>query len=195
MAFLSLTSVGIYGIFLFVQNQRHRGYFRLDDAEDEAGSHQHHEASSRSTPYHALLLGAYGVPLVLLAKQMSAPLDAVVARLGAPVALGGLLLAMLVLTPESIAALRAARDNRLQRSINILLGSALASIGLTIPLVIAISLATGRGLVLGLDPAEIVMLLLTLVTAELTFALPLMSMLLGCVHLLLFAAYFMLIFD
>ena len=141
------------------------------------------------------MLGAYGLPLVMLAKQMSAPLDAMVSQLGAPVALGGLVLAALVLTPESIAAIKAAHQNQLQRSINILLGSVLASIGLTIPLVIVISLATGRGLELGLDPADSVMLVLTLVTAGLTFALPLVNVLLGYVHLLLFAAYLMLMFD
>jgi Ca2+:H+ antiporter len=190
MAFLSLMSLGIYAIFLFVQNQRHREYFRSDESADDP-----HEESLRSTPYHALMLGTYALPLVMLAKQMSTPLDAMIDRLGAPVALSGLLLATLVLTPESIAALKAARENRLQRSINILLGSVLASIGLTIPLVIAISLATARGLVLGLDAAEIEMLVLTLATALLTFALPLMNVLLGCVHLLLFAAYLLLIFD
>jgi Ca2+:H+ antiporter len=195
MAFLSLMSVGIYAIFLFVQNQRHRDYFRFEEDREAGFPHEHHEQSDRPTPYHALMLAAYGLPLVLLAKQMSAPLDALVGRVGAPVALSGLLLAFLVLTPEAIAALRAARDDRLQRSINILLGSVLASIGLTIPLVIAISLATGRGLVLGLDPGEIVMLVLTLVTAGLTFSLPRMNVLVGCVHLLLFGAYFMLIFD
>jgi Ca2+:H+ antiporter len=195
MAFLSLMSFAIYAIFLFVQNRRHREYFRFDEGAGGEDILGHSEESARSTAYHALLLAGYGVPLVLLAKQMSMPLDAMVARLGAPVALGGLLLAALVLTPESIAALRAARENRLQRSLNILLGSVLASIGLTIPLVIGISLATGRGLVLGLDPGEVVMLVLTLMTAGLTFSQPLMNVLLGCVHLLLFAAYFMLIFD
>jgi Ca2+:H+ antiporter len=194
MVFLSLMSLAIYGIFLVVQNQRHRDYFRLDGGAQEE-PHAHHEESVASTRYHALLLGAYGLPVVLLAKQMSAPLDAMVGRLGAPIALSGLLLAVLVLTPEAIAALKAARENQLQRSINILLGSVLASIGLTIPLVIVISLATGRSLLLGLDPAEIVILVLTLVTAGLTFALPLTNLLVGCVHLLLFAAYLMLIFD
>ncbi len=86
-------------------------------------------------------------------------------------------------------------ENRLQRSVNILLGSVLASIGLTIPLVIAVSLATDRRLLLGLDGPEMVMLLLTLVTAMLTFSLPRTNVLLGCVHLLLFGVYFMLIFD
>ncbi|MBS0197613.1 MAG: calcium:proton antiporter [Planctomycetes bacterium] len=197
MVFLSVISAVIYGIFLYVQNGRHRGFF-MDPAEaavDKAVARELEHHSGGSTLFHAVMLGAYGLPLVLLAKQMSAPLDAVVIRLGAPVALGGFIMAVLVLTPESIAAIRAAREDRLQRSVNVLLGSVLASIGLTIPLVIAISLVTGRRLVLGIEPAEIVMLLLTLVTATLTFALPRTHVLLGCVHLLLFAAYFMLMFD
>jgi Ca2+:H+ antiporter len=196
MVFLSVISVGIYAIFLFVQNRRHGDYFKFEEGGvEEAAAHGTEGESARSTLYHSLMLAGYGLPLVVLAKQMSTPLDAMVSRLGAPVALGGLVLATLVLTPESIAAVKSAYANQLQRSINILLGSILASIGLTIPLVIVISLATGRGLVLGLDPAEIVMLALTLATAGLTFALPLMNVLLGCVHLLLFAAYLMLLFD
>ena len=151
--------------------------------------------SPRSTLYHALMLGAYGLPLVLLAKRMAAPLDAMVEKLGAPPALGGFVMAVLVLTPESLAAIQAARANRLQRSVNILLGSVLASIGLTIPLVIAVSLATGRTLVLGVDPAATVMLVLTLITSMLTFSLPRTNILLGCVHLLLFGAYLLLMFD
>ncbi len=148
-----------------------------------------------STLYHAVMLGAYGLPLVMLAKQMSLPLESMVGRLGAPVALSGFVMATLVLTPESIAAVKAARQNQLQRSVNVLLGSVLASIGLTIPLVITISLVTGRSLVLGLDAAEMVLLVLTLATATLTFSQPRTHVLLGCVHLLLFGAYFMLLFD
>jgi Ca2+:H+ antiporter len=196
MVFLSVMSVGIYAIFLFLQNQRHRGYFQFEeDGDEDAGAHEEQAESRRSTLHHSLMLVAYGLPLVMLAKQLSTPLEAMVSRLGAPVALGGLVLATLVLTPESIAAVKAAWENRLQRSVNILLGSVLAAIGLTIPLVIAISLATGRGLLLGLDPAEMVMLALTLATAGLTFALPRMNVLLGWVHLLLFGAYLMLMFD
>jgi Ca2+:H+ antiporter len=118
-----------------------------------------------------------------------------VIKLGAPPALGGFIMALLVLTPESIAAIRAALANRLQRSVNILLGSVLASIGLTIPLVIAVSLVTGRALVLGVEPVDTVMLVLTLLTSILTFSLPRTNVLLGCVHLLLFGAYLMLMFD
>ncbi len=198
MVFLSLMSVGIYAIFLFVQNRRHRGFFMMpeekaDEASAAAAESSHH--SPRSTFYHATMLGCYGLPLVLLAKQMAAPLDAMVLKLGAPHALGGFVMAVLVLTPESIAAIRAAMANRLQRSVNILLGSVLASIGLTIPLVIAVSLATGRTLVLGVDAPDVVLLLLTLVTSILTFSLPRTNVLFGCVHLLLFGAYLMLMFD
>jgi Ca2+:H+ antiporter len=142
-----------------------------------------------------LMMGAYGLPLVLLAKQMAKPLDAMTSHLNAPPALGGFVMAILVLTPESIAAIRASLENRLQRSVNILLGSVLASIGLTIPLVIAVSLATGRDLILGLDAADSLMLVLTLVTSMLTFSIPRTNLLSGCVHLLLFCAYFMMIFD
>ena len=196
MVFLSVISIGIYGVFLVVQNHLHRGYFMLPDGRTrETEELPGHEDSPASTTFHAVMLGLYGLPLVLLAKQMSIPLDAVVENLGAPAALGGFLMALLVLTPESVSAIRAARDNLLQRSVNILLGSVLASIGLTIPLVIGISLATGRTLALGLDPVDTVMLLLTLVTSIVTFSQPRTNMLLGCVHLLLFLAYLMLMFE
>jgi Ca2+:H+ antiporter len=191
MVFLSLMSVSVYSVFLYVQNRRHRGFFVL---EGEAGG-EPHAPTSHSTVYHGVMLGLYGLPLVLLAKQMAVPLDAMVVRLGAPHALGGFVMAVLVLTPESIAAIRSALANRVQRSVNILLGSVLASIGLTIPLVIAVTLVTGRPLVLGLGAGDTVMLVLTLVTSLLTFSLPRTNVLQGCVHLLLFGAYLMLMFD
>ena len=193
MEFLSLMSVGIYGIFLFVQNQRHRDYFRLDEAGDEADSHEIHE-SRHPTAFHAAMLGAYGVPLVMLAKQMSTPLDAMVVQLGAPVALSGLLLALLVLTPEAIAALRAALENRLQRSINILLGSVLASIGLTIPSVAVLSMLIDLPLELGLRPTETVLLALTLVVSAITLAGGRSTVLHGAVHLVIFGAFLFLSF-
>ena len=195
MVFLSLMSVAIYGVFLFVQNRRHRGFFMMPEEAADAATEEPVHHSSYSTLFHATMLGLYGLPLVLLAKQMAAPLDAMVFKLGAPPALGGFVMAALVLTPESIAAIRASLADRLQRSVNILLGSVLASIGLTIPLVIGVSLATGRVLVLGLDAVDTVMLLLTLLTSILTFSLPRTNVLLGCVHLLLFGAYLMLMFD
>lgn len=196
MIFLSTMSIGIYGVFLVVQNRLHRGFFMMPDGrmEESDESPKHHD-SPGSTGFHSIMLGLYGLPLVLLAKQMSIPLDAAVEKLGAPFALGGFLMAFLVLAPESISAIQAARADRLQRAVNILLGSVLASIGLTIPLVIGISLVTGRALVLGVDPVDSIMLILTLVTSIVTFSQPKTNLLLGCVHLLLFLAYIMLMFE
>ena len=195
MIFLSVMSIGIYAIFLFVQNCRHQAFFIMPEKAADATSSEPEHASPSSTAYHTTMLALYGLPLVLLAKQMSAPLDATVAKLGAPLALGGFIMAFLVLAPESISAIRAALDNRLQRSVNILLGSVLASIGLTIPLVIAISLFTGRSLTLGIDSVDTILLVLTLVTSIVTFSQPRTNLLLGCVHLLLFFAYLMLMFE
>lgn len=198
MAFLSVLSIGIYGVFLIFQNRLHREFFIDAEAAREAVGyprHPEHGAGSGSPLKHGMFLVLYGIPLVLLAKQMATPLDLLVGRVGAPNAVGGLVMAILVLTPESIAAIRAALGNELQRSVNILLGSVLASIGLTVPLVIAVSLATGRQLLLGLDNPEIVMLALTLVTSMLTLSLPRTNLLLGAVHLLLFGAFLMLVFD
>ncbi len=196
MIFLSIMSVGIYGVFLMVQNHLHRGFFMMPDGKtEESETHTEHHDSPGSTAFHAVMLGLYGLPLVLLAKQMSIPLDAAVDKLGAPFALGGFIMAFLVLAPESISAIKAAFSNRLQRSVNILLGSVLASIGLTIPLVSCISLITGRTLVLGLDSVDTLMLVLTLVTSIVTFSQPRTNLLLGCVHLLLFFAYMMLMFE
>jgi Ca2+:H+ antiporter len=112
-----------------------------------------------------------------------------------PKTLGGFLVATLVLSPESLAATRAALANQLQRSVNILLGSVLATIGLTIPAVLAIGLTTGKPIILGLDAVDTTLLSLTLVLSTLTFTVSRTNVLLGAVHLLMFAAYVMLIFE
>jgi Ca2+:H+ antiporter len=190
--FLIVMSIGLYGVFLAMQTSRHRDYFVLaDEAADAADEH----GTARSVGYHALFLIAYAVPIVLLAKQIAVPIDHGIGVLGAPAALGGLMVAVLILSPESLAAIRAARANKLQRSINLALGTALSSISLTVPAVLTIGLLTDRTIILGLDAANSVLLCLTLVVSMLTFALARTNMLLGAVHLLLFVAYLMLIFD
>jgi Ca2+:H+ antiporter len=141
------------------------------------------------------MLALYGAAVILVAKGISVPLDALVLKAGAPPALAGFVMAMLVLTPESIAAVKAARQNQLQRCVNVLLGSVLASIGLTVPIVIIVSLTTGRELVLGLEPVQIVLLGVTLMVSMLTFGRPKTNLLMGSVHLLLFAVAAVLIFD
>ena len=123
------------------------------------------------------------------------PVDYGVRVLGAPAALVGFLVAALILAPESLAAVRAALANQMQRSINLLLGSVLASISLTIPVVLAIGMLAARTVVLGLEPVDMLLLVLTLAMATLTFASGRTNILQGAVHLLLFCTYLVLIFD
>ncbi|HEY1460276.1 MAG TPA: calcium:proton antiporter [Casimicrobiaceae bacterium] len=201
-AFLVVMSIGLYAVFLAMQTRRHSDYFvmpggeaaALDGSAHEA-AHSDAHAAPHSITFHAVLLFAYALPIVLLAKQIAVPVDYGIEVLHAPAALGGLLVAVLILSPESLAAIRAARANRLQRSINLALGTALTSISLTVPAVLIIGFVTERTIVLGLDPANIILLLLTLVVSMLTFALERTNMLLGAVHLLLFLAYLMLLVE
>lgn len=197
-AFLIVVSLALYGIFLTIQNGRHRAYFQIPNPTAEAKDAKRkwrivHEI--RSVPYHVLLLLAYMAPLVILSRQLAVPIDFTIDVLGAPVALAGFLIALLVLAPESFGAVRAAMANDLQRSVNILLGSVLASIGLTIPAILIFGLLSNKVIILGLDPIDMTMLALTLVLSTMTFSSSRTNVLLGSVHLLLFFAYLMLIFQ
>src|SRR5262245_16159216 len=197
--FLILMSVGLYAVFLSIQTVRHRDYFvapsTVGTAERHPAPEMDGEHTAHSARYHVVLLLAYVLPIVLLAKQIATPIDYGIRVLGAPAALGGLLVAVLILSPESLAAVRAALANRLQRSINLALGTALSSISLTIPAVLTIGFITGKTIVLGLEPPSMILLLLSLVVSMMTFALERTNILLGAVHLLLFLAYLMLIFQ
>jgi Ca2+:H+ antiporter len=191
--FLALMCVGLYVAFLSVQTGRHRGYFMLGDEEAES----HHAGAGPPAPWglHAVLLVAYMVPLVYLAEQFGSPIDDLLATLHAPAALGGVIIAALVATPEAIGAVRSAVANHLQRSINICLGSLLATIGLTIPLMLVVSHLLGTPIYLGLQNSSFMMLMLTLLLSVVTFASGRTNVLQGAVHMLLFIAYVLLIFQ
>jgi Ca2+:H+ antiporter len=195
--FLIVMSVGLYGVFLAIQTSRHRDYFVQPvpgDGGDRADpEHPHHEV--RSVLYHATFLPTYLLTIGILAKKISIPIDYGVHAFHAPPALGGLLVSVLVLSPEAVASVRAALRNQLQRSVNLLLGSVLASISLTIPAALAMGFLIGQTIVLGLDPVDTILLVLTLAVSMLTFASARTNVLLGAVHLLLFLAYLMLIFE
>jgi Ca2+:H+ antiporter len=200
--FLAVMCMGLYGAFLAVQTGRHRGYFALEAEEDGQG---HDLAGGAAAPgaaapgasgwHHAVLLLAYMVPVVYLAEQFGEPIDHMIRRLHAPAALGGVIIAALVATPEGIGAVRSALANKLQRSVNICLGSLLATIGLTIPLMIVVAHLMGATIFLGLQGTSFVMLLLTLAVSVLTFGSGRTNVLQGAVHLILFIAYVLLIFQ
>lgn len=135
------------------------------------------------------------LPVAFLAEQLAHPIDYFIETLQVPTALGGVMIAMLVATPEAIGATRAAMANRLQRSINIFLGPVLSTIGLTVPVMLAISYVTRHDVFLGLDSANNLLLAVTLVVSVVTFASGRTNILQGAVHMVLFAAYLMLIFQ
>jgi Ca2+:H+ antiporter len=191
---LALMSLGLYGAFLAIQTGRHREFFTLQSEEDAAAVQPAH--GGQLSPWsHALLLVVYMVPVVYLAEQLADPLGYMIGSWHAPAAIGGVLIAILVATPEAIGAIRAAVANHLQRSVNILLGSVLSTIGLTLPTMLVISHVTGRRLVLGVEHANFVLLLLTLLLSVVTFGSGRTNVLQGMVHALLFVSYFLLIFQ
>ena len=195
---LVLVGLGLYSAFLAVQTRRHRGYFRFGaDSADEQANAGDPALTSRPPLLlaHTALLIAYLLPVVFLAEQFAHPVDYLIETLRAPTALGGVIIAVLVATPEAIGAVRAALANHLQRSINIFLGSVLSTIGLTVPAIVLVSRMIGREIVLGVEHTDMVMLLLTLVVCVVTFSSGRTNVMQGAVHLVLFAVYLALIFQ
>lgn len=199
--FLAAVSVLLYAAFLALQTRLHRNYFDIAEAFVETGIEARvpmaasGNAHRSSVLRHAVLLGAYMIPVVYLAEKLAVPVDYVVETSHAPIALAGFTMAVLVATPEAISAVRAAGSNRMQRSVNIFLGSVLSTIGLTIPAVLAIGWATHSEIILGLQHTDLLLFLLTLALCMVTFSSGRTNVLQGGVHLVLFATYLFLMFQ
>jgi Ca2+:H+ antiporter len=191
LEFVSVVTVLLYGVFLYTQTIRHRNYF-IREAAGLADGSTH--ASNPMLLLSVVLLLVSLVAVVLLAKKFSLAIDAGTALIGAPPAFAGVLVALLILLPESVSAIAAARKNDLQKSINLALGSSLATIGLTIPAVAVAAFALDKQLVLGLNNQEIVLLELTFVVSMLTFGTGRTNILFGLVHLVVFAVFVFLVF-
>src|SRR6202022_937144 len=191
LGFVSVVTVLLYGVFLYTQTIRHRDYFIGDPAGKPNG--RPHAASRLLAASSALPLG-WLVGVVLLAKKFSRVVDFAAASIGAPPAFAGVLVALLILLPESLAAVAAARRNDLQKSINLALGSSIATIGLTVPSVAVVAHALDKQLVLGLNAQEVVLLVLTFILSMLTFGTGRTNILFGLVHLVVFAVFVFLVF-
>ena len=191
--FFATMSLVLYAVFLLIQTLRHRGYF-LDVKEAATKHSPHHLARVRSTGFHALMLLLYLATVIFLAEKFAVPLDNSIEQFHMPQAFGGAVIAALVLSPEGLGGITASLHNQLQRSINILFGSVLATIGLTIPAVLMIGLLTKRSVSLGLQGGTLPLLLLTLAVSVVTFTSRKTNVLQGCIHLLLFAVFVLLIF-
>jgi Ca2+:H+ antiporter len=181
----------LYAVFLYTQTTRHQDYF-VDPSADLDDHGAKLSRAGLALSFGLLLLALLAV--VLLAKKFSLVIDAAVAAIGAPPALAGVMVALLILLPESVAAIAAARSNDLQKSINLALGSSLATIGLTIPAVAAAAYALDKPLVLGLSPQGMVLLILTFMLSMLTFGTGRTNMLFGLVHMVVFAVFLFMAF-
>jgi Ca2+:H+ antiporter len=187
LAFAGAASLVLYGAFVFVQTVRHRDYFLPVDTGSEAAHAP--PPSVKATAASGALLLVCLVLVVGLAKMLSPAIKAGVQAAAAPPAVVGVAIALLVLLPETWAATRAAARNRMQTSFNLALGSALATIGLTIPVVAAVSVAWSLPLTLGLPGKETVLFAITMVVSALTLGSGRATVLQGAVHLVLFAAF------
>jgi Ca2+:H+ antiporter len=188
LAFAAIASVALWAVFVFVQTVRHRDYFLpvADPANEEA--HAQPPSDLQAWASFGLLVVSL-VAVVGLAKMLSPTIERAIAAAGAPRTVIGIAIALLVLLPETWAAVRAARANRLQTSMNLALGSALASIGLTIPVVAVASVAFDIPLTLGLGPKDLVLLFLTFLVGAITLGTGRTNLMQGAVHLVIFAAF------
>jgi len=188
LAFAAIASLVLWGMFVFVQTIRHRNDF-LHVADREEEDVPAAPPTNRQTWVSFGFLNLGLVVVVGLAKMLSPSIEAAVVRAGAPQATIGVLIAVLVLLPETMAAIRAAMVNRLQTSLNLALGSALASIGLTIPAVALTSLLLGTPLQLGLQAKDLVLLTLTFLVTSITLVTGRTSVMQGAIHVVIFAAF------
>jgi Ca2+:H+ antiporter len=191
LGFVSVVTILLYGVFLYTQTIRHQNYF-VSQASVNAEGQIH--VSNRLLVFSIMLLLVSLVGVVLLAKKFSLVVDVGTAWIGAPPAAAGVLVALLILLPESVAAVTAARENDLQKSINLALGSSIATIGLTIPAVAAAAYALNKQLVLGLNPQGSVLLILTFMLSMLTFGTGRTNILFGLIHMVVFAVFVFLVF-
>ena len=197
-AAIAVLTVFLYIIFLLLQIGRHQHFFMEAESgatAEAAAVTDVPEKPKGTVGKHILLLLAGILPIILLSGNLAKLIDRGIALLHAPSALGGVLIALLVVSPKAISAVSAGIANQPMRAMNLALGSCAPAIGLTIPVVLAIGLFAGKTLIMGLDPSMDVLLALTLLLSALTFSGPRTTLLEGAAHLVVFCMYIVLIFN
>ncbi|WP_394131163.1 calcium:proton antiporter [Shewanella maritima] len=188
---LVIASVALYAVFLFVQTRSHTHFFIDPDNKDD----QEHHGPLQGNAFHTIMLVSYLLVVILLAKSLALPINDSITEMGAPAALGGLIVALIILAPEAVGAIKSALTNQVQRAMNLFFGSVLATIALTVPAVLLISGVMNEPIQLGLAPAEMVLLVATLMMTSVSFSSERTNSLNGATHLILFFAYIILMFD
>ena len=188
LIFVAMSSLILWLVFVFIQTVRHRDYFLPLISQDDESVHAEPPTVREAWISFALLLVAL-VSVVGIAKLLSPTVEQLVLRANAPKAVVGIIIAMVVLLPETWAAVRAAQADRLQTSMNLAIGSALASIGLTIPAVVAAAVVLHLPLRIGLDTKDVAMLTLSFIVGSITLGSGRTNVMQGAVHLVIFAAF------
>lgn len=193
LAFVSIACLVIYGTFLMVQTVRHRNYFIMDDGDtsdnNEDDDHEPDPPTLAKTLVSLTLLIVSLFVVIFMAKGLSPVIEGFVKSIGAPKTLVGVIIASFVLLPEGLAAVRAARSNQIQTSVNLALGSALASVGLTIPVISVVCIMYDIPFILGLDLKSIILLALSVFIVMISLSRGKTNVLYGTVLLVNLAAY------
>jgi Ca2+:H+ antiporter len=200
---IAMLTIVLYVVFLLMQTRGHSRFFVQPDigylaipanGGSDAVSAEKTAIDKRGVMIHSVLLVALMLPIVLLAHDLAVVVDYGIASIGAPMALGGVIIATIVFTPESITAVKAALGNQLQRSMNLCLGAFVSTVGLTVPAVLTVGLVTGKTVVMGVTPTETLLLFLTIGLTALSFLGQRASALQGTLHLTLFGVFGVLLF-
>ncbi|ECJ6122205.1 sodium-potassium/proton antiporter ChaA [Salmonella enterica] len=192
---VALISAAMYGVFLLIQTKTHQSLFVYEHEDEGDDDNPHHgKPSAHSSGWHTVWLLIHLMAVIVVTKMNASPLEALLTNMNAPVAFTGFLVALLILSPEGLGALKAVLNNQVQRAMNLFFGSVLATISLTVPVVTLIAWATGNDLVFGLGAPEMVVMVASLVLCHISFSTGRTNVLNGAAHLALFAAYLMTIF-
>lgn len=188
-------SAAMYGVFLLIQTRTHQSLFVYEHEDDADDDDPHHgKPSAHSNLWHAVWLIVHLIAVIAVTKMNAVPLETLLTELNAPTAFTGFLVALLILSPEGLGALKAVLNNQVQRAMNLFFGSVLATISLTVPVVTLIALMTDNQLLFSLGMPEMIVMLASLVLCQISFSTGRTNVLNGAAHIALFIAYLMTIF-
>lgn len=191
---VALISAAMYGVFLLIQTKTHQSLFIYEHEDDGDDDPHHGKPSAHSSAWHTAWLLIHLVAVIAVTKMNANPLETLLTSMNAPVAFTGFLVALLILSPEGLGALKAVLNNQVQRAMNLFFGSVLATISLTVPVVTLIAFLTGNELQFGLGAPEMIVMVASLLLCQISFSTGRTNVLNGAAHLALFAAYLMTIF-